>query len=198
MKESWDERYSTSEYIYGVTPNMFFKKFIDYNQPGRILIPADGEGRNSVYAAQKGWEVTAFDYSSKAREKALNLAKINNVIIDYHLMDFAEYKPDGELFDFIALIFVHIPVENRAEYHHKIINSLKSGGLICLEAFTKEQINYTSGGPKILDLLYSKELLLEDFKELEILLLEERSIIISEGNLHEGEAKVIDLIARKK
>jgi hypothetical protein len=63
MLNPWDERYNLPEYIYGTEPNQFLKNFIQKNKPGKILLPGDGEGRNSVYAAQSGWKVYAFDSS---------------------------------------------------------------------------------------------------------------------------------------
>jgi hypothetical protein len=71
---TWNERYGADEYVYGKEPNGFLKEFIDNHPPGKILLPAEGEGRNAVYAASKGWEVTAFDFSEEGKKKALKLA----------------------------------------------------------------------------------------------------------------------------
>ncbi|HEY0354603.1 MAG TPA: hypothetical protein VGC29_00285, partial [Flavisolibacter sp.] len=79
----WNKRYADNNWVYGVQPNRFFKQFIDSHKPGRILLPAEGEGRNAVYAAKKGWTVDAFDFSVVARQKALQLAENNNVHINY-------------------------------------------------------------------------------------------------------------------
>lgn len=70
MKEFWNGKYSSKEYIYGTEPNEYFKSALEKYRPGTILLPGDGEGRNAVYAAKKGWQVTAFDFSNAAKEKA--------------------------------------------------------------------------------------------------------------------------------
>ncbi len=83
MKEQWDARYKSKEFIYGIEPNNFLKSYLNETSPGKILLPGDGEGRNAIYAAKLGWDVTAFDYSNSAKEKAKGLAHFNNVYITY-------------------------------------------------------------------------------------------------------------------
>ena len=78
IKEQWDNRYSADDYIYGIEPNSYFKSIIDSLKPGSLLLPGEGEGRNAVYAASKGWKVTAYDISTEGRKKAMALAKANN------------------------------------------------------------------------------------------------------------------------
>jgi len=85
LQQFWDERYSQPEYAYGREPNVFFREQIEPLQPGRLLMPAEGEGRNGVYAARKGWVVDAFDISEKGREKALRLAEEMGVAIHYQV-----------------------------------------------------------------------------------------------------------------
>ena len=90
----WDERYSSEEYVYGVEPNQFFKQVLDkIPVPGKLLLPGEGEGRNAVYAAKCGWLVDAYDQSINAQKKALKLAEINDVIINYSVVDLAKFNP---------------------------------------------------------------------------------------------------------
>ncbi len=84
MKDFWNERYAAREYVYGKKPNQYFKKNIDGLTPVKILLPCKGEGRNAVYAAQKGWDVEAIDFSVEGKKKALSLALKNNVSINYN------------------------------------------------------------------------------------------------------------------
>jgi 2-polyprenyl-3-methyl-5-hydroxy-6-metoxy-1,4-benzoquinol methylase len=79
----WDERYSTTEFIYGSEPNSFFKSELEKLASGKILLLGEGEGRNAVYTALNGWTVDAVDFSLKAKEKALQLAEENKVHINY-------------------------------------------------------------------------------------------------------------------
>lgn len=108
MKEFWNTRYAAPEFAYGVEPNLFFKTQIDALPVGKILLPSEGEGRNAVYAASLGWNVTAFDYSEEGQQKALELAEKHGVTIYYTIADASEFQTD-EKFDVVALIFSHFP-----------------------------------------------------------------------------------------
>jgi len=187
----WDSRYSSEEYIYGKEPNRFFKNVIDNSAPGKILLPADGEGRNGVYAATLGWEVHAFDSSKVAREKCFLLANDKNVSINYVISGLEEFAyPNGE-FSAVALIHVHMPPNLRREVHAKCINSLKPKGKFILEAFSKGQINFKSGGPPNIDLLYDEHDIYDDLKTLQNLSVSTRFIHLEEGEFHQGKAEVI-------
>ena len=85
MKDFWNDRYGRAEYAYGKEPNVFFKEQLDQLQPGKILLPAEGEGRNAVYAAEKGWQASAYDWSENAYKKAMQLAEEKKVNIDYQI-----------------------------------------------------------------------------------------------------------------
>jgi hypothetical protein len=196
MKAAWDQRYSVREYIYGTFPNAFFKEYIDGVKPGTILTPAEGEGRNAVYAAIKQWKVFALDFSAAAQEKAFKLAIENHVEISYELADLTSWDQPVQA-DCIALIYAHFKPESRKSIHQKLITKLKPGGKLILESFSKKQLQYSSGGPKDIGMLYDRQTLLDDFTILEIELLEEKIIELSEGSFHNGPASVIRMIAKK-
>jgi len=191
----WNERYSGDEYVYGIQPNIFFRKTIEDAKPGKILLPAEGEGRNAVFAANLGWDVQAFDYSSQAHEKAMDLCKSKNVSIKYlvHSIDEANYKKES--FDMLAFIFAHNP--NRQNQHRQLLNFLKPGGTVIIEAFSKKQINNNTGGPKNIDMLFSIDELKEDFSQLSELKVWEEEIVLDEGKFHSGNAAVVRLIGKK-
>jgi SAM-dependent methyltransferase len=193
----WNERYSSPEFAFGTEPNQFFKEQLDKLQPGNLLLPADGEGRNAVYAAKKGWKVTAFDLSYEAKNKAMKLAEIKQVSIDYLVSDIENIKFPELYYDAIALVYIHFTVEKREAYHKKLIKWLKPGGIIIIECFSKEQLRYNSGGPKDESMLLSKELVAKDFSELEILKLDQEIIFLQEGKYHQGEGSVVRLVAKK-
>lgn len=202
MKEFWNQRYASEEYIYGTEPNEFFRSRLDQLEPGSILLPADGEGRNGVYAASKGWEVTCFDISEEARKKAERLAASYGVELTYLTGPLESHSFEPESFDVIALIFAHFPVDIRATYHKKFIQLLKPGGHILLQAYSKEQIafqqhNPASGGPKNIDMLFSTDLLHSDFNGLDIPVLEKKTIQLNEGTHHTGKASVINMVTQK-
>ena len=197
MKEFWNERYSQKEYVYGIKPNEFFRKTLESLTVGRILLPAEGEGRNAVFAAKLGWDVTAFDFSDSAMKKAIALAEKENVEINYSINNYNNFYAKENHFDCIASIFVHPPKGLRKQFHKKLLTFLKPGGKLILEGFSKNQINYNSGGPKDIDFLFSKEELLEDFKDFRKIELDENEAELNEGLFHKGIASTIQLLIIK-
>jgi 2-polyprenyl-3-methyl-5-hydroxy-6-metoxy-1,4-benzoquinol methylase len=197
MKEQWNERYSASEYIYGTEPNAWLAEKLAFLKPGKILFPAEGEGRNAVYAASLGWDVHAFDQSEEGMKKALRLASEKGVTIQYNLGDLTNYQAEPLQFDILALIFVHTPIEIRQAVHQRLLSFLKPGGHLILEAFTKQQIKNTSGGPRTESLLFEPAYIAEDFRTLEFIEFSETTTFLNEGPLHQGEASVIRLFATK-
>lgn len=195
IKNKWDERYAQKEYVYGKKPNEFFKQELAKHKPGKILLPAEGEGRNAVYAAKLGWEVYAFDSSSEAIKKAQQLASENNVEIHYTLSSFEEVDYPDDFFDLIGLFYAH--TLSRSDNHKKLIRFLKPKGAIILEGFSKEQIHYNSGGPRKIEMLFSEEELQNDFADLTELITEKIEIQLNEGKQHNGKASVIRLIGLK-
>jgi SAM-dependent methyltransferase len=198
MIEFWNERYAASAFAYGKEPNQFLAENIQYIPQGKVLFPAEGEGRNAVYAAQKGQEVFAFDTSSAAKEKALKLAEEIKVAINYQVgnvfdLDFEELSFDG-----IVLIYAHFPREIRKDFHQQLLRLLKQGGAVIFEAFSKEQIKYTSGGPKSIEMLFSEEEVIEEFRGLDFDFLSTELIELNEGQFHQGRASVVRFKATKK
>ena len=196
MKDFWNERYANEEFIYGTEPNDFFKQQLNKLKPGKILLPAEGEGRNAVYAASLGWEVTAFDMSIKGKEKALQLAKMQAVDITYEVIGIQEFQ-SNEKFDAIGLCYAHFPIEIRKKAHQHVLEFLKIGGHVIFEAFAKAQLGNASGGPKNKDMLFSIEEIQNEFSQLDFELLQEKTIELSEGNHHKGKAEVIRFLGVK-
>jgi SAM-dependent methyltransferase len=197
MNKFWDERYSSEDFVYGKEPNEFFKAEIDKLTPGKLLLPCEGEGRNAVYAAKLKWTVDAFDQSEKAKEKCALLAKEKNVQFNYTVADALEINLRENYYDMIALIFAHFPSKIRKQVHQKCIEALKPGGLLLLEAFTPLQLNNQSGGPKDTDMLYTADLLKDDFDALTIKYLGEVAVDLSEGKHHSGKGDVVRVLAIK-
>lgn len=196
-RELWDERYRQSGYVYGTEPNRFYREQLVKLPPGRILLPCEGEGRNAVFAAQLGWEVDAFDFSEEARNKAIQLAAEYGTKINYFLQAAEDFVSRPDNYDVIALIYAHFRPGVRKTFHRKLVLSLKPGGILLMEAFHKEQIRNTSGGPRDPEMLYDETMLLEDFEQLQISLLERYSLNLDEGEYHQGKADVVRVIAQK-
>jgi SAM-dependent methyltransferase len=197
MNSFWNERYSGREFVYGELPNVYFAETLSTLKPGNIILPCDGEGRNAVYANKLGWEVKAFDLSEAGKKKANQLALKYNVIIDFQIQDAATAIYPNNSADVVAIIYAHLPPKVRKQLHSNVFNWLKPGGRVILETFCPEQLINSSGGPKDIEMLYTKEILTEDFKNLSIDYLEYAHIQLSEGVYHEGPADVIRMIATK-
>lgn len=202
-KDFWNERYSDTEFAYGEEANNFLKEQLAKLPTGRILFPADGEGRNSVFAASKDWKVSAFDISEAGKKKALQLAKKNNIVIDYQVGEINDLNYKPEQFDAIALIYAHFPGNIKSACHKEIEKHLRKGGVIIFEAFSKNHLNYNSknpavGGPKDLDTLFSVEEIKSDFSNYEIIELSETEVELNEGKFHIGLGSVIRFVGRKR
>lgn len=197
MQEFWNERYSQEEMVYGTEPNVFFREQLRTLKPGKLLLPAEGEGRNAVYAALKGWDVIAFDYSEAGKAKAMQLASQRGVTINYQLAEAQNFETAPESLHAVALIYAHFPPALRQHFHKKVVKWLKPGGVLILEAFHPKQLAYTSGGPKDEAMLYTADMLRADFSALDLKLLEELEITLDEGMYHRGTGFVTRLLAVK-
>ena len=194
----WDERYSIDEYLFGKEPAQALLRNEEHLvSGGTTLVIADGEGRNSVYLAKKGFKVTATDNSIVANRKAKSLAVIENVQVDYRLEDFFDINWSEKNYDnVIGICFQFVP-------HHLIDNVLmdlrsatKKGGTLLIHGYTPTQLKYGTGGPKDKSLMYTKNTFTNLFHESEIFKLEEYEAIINEGIGHSGRSAMIDFIAK--
>jgi len=177
--------------------NDFFKARLDELKPGKILLPAEGEGRNAVYAAAKGWNVYAFDSSAEAKKKADKLAERLGVHIKYTVSDFNKLNYREDYFDAIALIFAHFPAQHRRSYHQRLQHFLKKDGLLILEGFSKNQFSRSSGGPKNIEMLFTRDQLRRDFNKIKKAKITETDVMLNEGIYHQGIASVIQFVGIK-
>ena len=201
--DRWNDRYSTNEYAYGEQPNNFLREELEKLKTGTILFPAEGEGRNAIFAARLGWNVSAFDISSEGKNKALRLAQANNVVIDYQVGELEKLNYQPEQFDSIALIYAHFPADIKSRYHKALDKYLRKNGIIIFEAFSKKHIDYIAknekvGGPKEIAMLFSIDELKSDFGNYEIIALGEKEIELSEGMFHNGQGSVVRFVGRKQ
>jgi ubiquinone/menaquinone biosynthesis C-methylase UbiE len=193
----WDERYREPEFAYGKEANQFLQEQLVTLPVGKILFPCEGEGRNAVFAAQKGWEVAAFDASQEGLKKATSLAAERLVAIEYQIGDALHIEYPIGSFDAIALVYAHFPSEIRQSLHQKFVTWLKPGGVILLEAFHPNQLQNSSGGPKLSSMLLTPEILEDDFATLETVLVGTATIVLDEGKYHQGKADVVRYVGKK-
>ncbi|KAA1267740.1 class I SAM-dependent methyltransferase [Leptospira interrogans] len=201
--DRWNERYNKEEFAFGEQPNEYLKEQLEKLKIGTILFPAEGEGRNAVFAAKLGWNVSAFDISIEGKKKAFRLAEANQVKIDYQIGELQTLDYHSEQFDAIALIYAHFPAEIKSYYHKTLSQYLRKDGLVILEAFSKKHIHYVLknekvGGPRELEMLFSIDEIKSDFENYEIIELEEKEIELKEGLFHNGNGSVIRFVGRKR
>ncbi len=203
MKEIWNERYQDKEYAYGKQPNKYLKTVLNrIHQKGKALFPAEGEGRNAVYAASLGFDVTAIDFSDEAKQKAFRLAEEQNVSIDYRIGNVQEMEMKEESFDFLVLIFAHFPVDSRKEIIQKYQKYLRKYGIVVLQGFSQNhpvvsKENERRSGPRDIEMLFTKEMIENDFLGFETIELSEEVAVLDEGEFHQGKSSLINYMGRK-
>jgi 2-polyprenyl-3-methyl-5-hydroxy-6-metoxy-1,4-benzoquinol methylase len=194
----WNERFSTESYLFGEKPNRYLAEKTPQLQKGKALSIADGEGRNSVWLASQGFEVDAFDFSPIAIEKANKLAATQQVNVNFHCSDWQSFDWKANHYDTIAGIFFQFAdPEARTELFHKLNFALKPGGTLIIQGYDKEQMQYKTGGPGILENLYDEELLLSSFKGYKTLDLQTYLQEVDEGPGHSGMSALVGFIGKK-
>ncbi|MCU4174090.1 class I SAM-dependent methyltransferase [Carboxylicivirga sp. N1Y90] len=190
MNEMWNTRFKEETFFYGQQVNEVLKEFLLREKPGKILLPGEGEGRNAVYAAKLGWQVTAIDFSEEGKFKAEKLAKQNQVEINYIVQDVSTYEAPSNFYDCIACVFLHMPLDSFFEMIKQLTKSLKPNGKLFIVGFHTTQLAYKSGGPKNIDWLYSQSSFENSLKGFNIINNSSFTTKLNEGEGHLGEAAI--------
>lgn len=198
MKDMWNERFSEEDYAYGMEANDFLKTQLSkLPENSKVLCIADGQGRNSLFLAKNNMLPTAVDFSEVGIQTIQKIARENNVTIETFCEDLNTFEMGIEKWDAIVSIFAHLPLSIREHVHHKIEKALKKNGLLILEGYAPEQLNYNTGGPKNLEMLFTIEQIEKDFSTLRPILLQKITRDIHEGKYHNGTSVVIQFVGRK-
>jgi SAM-dependent methyltransferase len=200
MDDFWNNRYNQEVYVFGKEPNLFVREHGSVFPPGKILCLAEGEGRNGVFLASLGYDVTIVDRSEIGLQKAKNLAKEKNVSITCIQADLSDYYLDIDTWSGIVAITMHLPLELRQQIHAQIVQALVPGGMYLSEAYTPKQLTMPGrGGPKNEDhsVFYTKESLVSELPGLEFIVLQERDRVVDEGPGHQGLSAVLQVLAQK-
>ncbi len=198
MSDMWEERYSSPEFAYGKEPNDFVREMAPkIAEGGRVLCLAEGEGRNAVFLASRGHSVMAMDRSNAGLAKARMLAEERGVSIETVQGDLATFDLGASQWDAIVSVFAHCPPDVRARVHGAIAAALKPGGVLILEAYGPEQLNYKTGGPPSLDLLMSVDVLKEELAGLELDIAAQLVRELHEGRYHDGEGAVVRVLGHR-
>lgn len=197
----WNERFDKQEFIFGKEPNEYLvEQASHYLKPNSsVLCIADGEGRNGVWLAKQGMRVTGFDVSDIALAKANQLAADNEVNIQYSLCDTDGFDWQANAYDAVVGIFIQFAdPEMRARIFQQVHNTLKSDGLFILQGYTPKQLEYKTGGPSLIEHLYTEEMIRELSQDFEVLDLQCYEKELSEGARHTGMSALLGMVAKKR
>ena len=196
----WNERFDKAEFIFGKEPNEYLvDKTKQYLKPkDKVLCIADGEGRNGVWLAKQGMQVVGFDASDIALAKAKQFAKENEVEVEYSFSDTDSYAWQENTHDAVIGIFIQFADPGmRARIFKQAYKATKPGGLFILQGYTPKQLEYKTGGPSLLEHLYTEEGIRQLASELNILDLNSYEQELSEGARHSGMSALLGLVAQK-
>ena len=194
----WNKRFSIEDYLFGADPAQALVKLEHYLIPqGDTLVIADGEGRNSVYLASKGFKVTATDASTVANIKAKALAASQNVEVNYQVEDFFDIDWSAKQYDnIVGIFFQFISPDKIKQVLMNLRSATNKGGTLLIHGYTPQQIEWATGGPKDVSLMYTKELFEDVFEPEEIRVNKEYQMQLSEGSGHKGQSALIDFVAK--
>lgn len=206
----WDERYGAEGLVYGAVANEFLvwvvgdrmaggrpAKGPDGVVIGRALDIGAGEGRNALYLASVGFDVTAVDQSAVGMAKAARLAAERGLSLATAAADLRDFEVEAGSMDLVSSIFVHMPREVRARVHGRLASWLRPGGVFVLEAYGPEQLARGTGGPKDAALLAPLETIVSELAGLEVVHRAATVRAVNEGVFHTGEASVVQAVARR-
>ena len=197
INPKWDQRYAAEDFFYGTTPNDFLVSAATPLPRGRTLCLAEGEGRNSVWLAEQGFDVSSVDLSTVGVAKTLRFAASRGVTVHAQVGDLADFVIEPNSFDLVVSIFAHTPKTLRRSIHQRVVSGLRSGGTFVLEAYSPDQIPLGTGGPSDPDMLVTADNLRTELAGLEFDHLVEINRNIVEGAGHSGLAAVVQAIAHR-
>ena len=197
--DRWEGRFASEEYVFGIKPNQFLSQQAPLLAAGaKALSIADGEGRNGVWLAEQGLKVTSQDFSPTAHDKARKLAQARSVDLSFELSDLTKRAWEPNSYDVvIGIFFQFLAPADRALVFQGIRQTLKPSGLLLLEGYGPKQLDYGTGGPKILENLYTEEMLRNAFAGFAELSVAAYDADVSEGMGHHGQSALVDMIGRK-
>ena len=191
---AWDERYALEGWAFGTDPNDFLRQEAHRIPPGRVLCLGEGEGRNAVFLAELGYEVVVVDRSQVGIDKAQGLAQERGVFIETVVSSIEEFDLTEGEWQGIISVFFHLPPELRIKVNQSVVRGLAPGGILILEAYTPQQLEFGTGGPPHPERLVSLATMEEEFEGLEFLVAQETEREIHEGRMHTGRGSVVQVV----
>ncbi len=196
--ERWEAQFRAPGYAFGKSPNAFLQAQAHrLRAGGKALSVADGEGRNGVWLAEQGLDVLTIDFSATALGKARALARERGVRISTEVADINRWRWPKEAYDVIAAIFIHLGAAEQTEFFRNLDAALKPGGLLLMQNYRPEQLNYSTGGPPDAERTYTRAILQAAFGDFSQLDIREHDSVLNEGTAHVGMSALIDLVGKK-
>ena len=197
-KEVWDKSFSDTDFVYGESENVFINRMSSIlPEQSKVGCFAEGEGRNAVYLAKLGHEVTAYDQSMIGLEKAKTLADSNHVHVETVAMDLTKEKVEPNQYDAAIMVFGHVPKKDQPFFMENMMNSVKPGGYIIFEVYSEAQLEYQTGGPKSVELLYDPVEVLNWISDYKCIHFYYGEAVRNEGKKHIGLGHVIQVVLKK-
>jgi hypothetical protein len=195
----WDQRFAADDYVFGTEPAKALLKLETYLVPGgKTLVVADGEGRNSVYLASKGFDVTATDYSEVGLAKARRLAEERDVCVHYLVEDIFERDWSSEQYDNVVAVFIQfVPPSHMTKVLTGLATTVKPNGTLLVHGYTPKQVEFGTGGPPNPEHMYTEAMLRDVYQHLDIRLCEAYEDMLYEGSGHSGNSALIDFVGIK-
>lgn len=197
-RTDWDERYSRPGSAYGDEPNDFLREARNQLRvSGRVLCLGEGEGRNAIWLAREGFDVTAVDLSPVGLSKAERAAVAAGVKIRTIVADLDTFDMGAARWDAIVSIWCHMPSRVRRGVHARAVDALAPGGCLVVEAYAKSQVHRGTGGPKDPNMCLDLEELLHEAAGLRPIIARSLTRRVEEGEYHSGESDVTQFLAHK-
>jgi SAM-dependent methyltransferase len=181
-------------WAFGTEPNQFLREESHRIPPGRVLCLGEGEGRNAVFLAERGYEVVGVDRSQVGMDKAQSLAQERGVFIETVVSSIEEFELTEGEWQGIVSIFFHLPPDLRRRIHASVVKGLAPGGILILEAYTPRQLEFGTGGPPHRDRLLTVPDLEQELEGLDFLVARETEREVHEGRMHTGQGSVVQIV----
>lgn len=192
-REDWNRRYEGTDLLWSANPNRMFVEEVEGLRPGRALDLGCGEGRNAVWLAERGWEVTGVDFSDVGLAKGRKFAATRGVEVDWVSADVRSYQPEGGSYDLVVVLFMHLPATERRGVHAAAARALAPGGMLIVLGHDLANLTEGYGGPPNAGILFTVDDVLADLDGLTI----ERADRVERRVLTDGGERVaLDALVR--
>jgi 2-polyprenyl-3-methyl-5-hydroxy-6-metoxy-1,4-benzoquinol methylase len=192
-REDWNRRYAESELLWSAKPNRFLVMEVAGMTPGRALDLACGEGRNAIWLAERGWRVTAVDFSDVGLAKAQRLAARRGVDVDWQLADLRDYRPPHESFDLALVLYLHLAADARRLVLARAAEALAPAGMLLVIGHDLTNLTDGHGGPKNPAVLFTPEAVAGELAGLAI---ERAERVLRPVAVNGGTVDAIDALVR--